>query len=125
MNAFQIDFSLQSKKDIEIICDRYSIKFDELMEKHKVWDFYKIFIDIESFKMFAYILNSDRKTLKFTDAIDEVILSIKPEVAEIKVETPTSEIILDIDTILEKITKYGINSLTNKEKEFLDNSSKL
>lgn len=125
MNAFQIDFSLQSKKDIEIICDRYSIKFDELMEKHKVWDFYKIFIDIESFKMFAYILNSDRKTLKFTDAIDEVILSIKPEVVEIKVETPTSEIILDIDTILEKITKYGINSLTNKEKEFLDNSSKL
>lgn len=125
MNAFQIDFSLQSKKDIEIICDRYSIKFDELMEKHKVWDFYKIFIDIESFKMFAYILNSDRKTLKFTDAIDEVILSIKPEVVEIKAETPTSEIILDIDTILEKITKYGINSLTNKEKEFLDNSSKL
>jgi hypothetical protein len=124
MNAFQIDFSLQSKKDIEIICDRYSIKFDELMEKHKVWDFYKIFIDIESFKMFAYILNSDRKTLKFTDAIDEVILSIKPEVVEVKEETPTSEIILDIDTILEKITNYGINSLTNKEKEFLDNSSK-
>jgi len=136
MNAFQINFSTQSKIDIEKICDKHSIKFDELWEKHKKWKFYKVFIDTDSFKMFAYVLQSNTKKLEFTDAIDQVILSITPEVVD-KTEVvdkpqsiepkelPSSEIILDVDTILEKITKFGITSLTKTEKDFLDNSSKL
>jgi hypothetical protein len=31
---------------------------------------------------------------------------------------------LELDSVLEKITKYGIDSLNKNEKEFLDNLSK-
>jgi len=31
---------------------------------------------------------------------------------------------LELDSVLEKITKYGIDSLSKNEKEFLDNLSK-
>lgn len=135
MNAFQINFSRQSKVEIESICTKHLIKFDELWEKHRKFKFYKVFIDLDSFKMFAYVLQSNTKKLEFTDAIDEVILSIKPEVADkkevveqsktkINIEVD-SEIALDIDSILDKITKFGIKSLTKTEKDFLDNSSKL
>lgn len=34
-------------------------------------------------------------------------------------------IILEVDTILEKIFKYGIQSISKKEKDFLDSRSKL
>jgi hypothetical protein len=35
-----------------------------------------------------------------------------------------SNVVLDIDTILDKITKYGLTSLTKSEKDFLDEESK-
>jgi hypothetical protein len=50
---------------------------------------------------------------------DDVFESIKPY----KVEIPTN-IIFDIDTILEKISKFGIDSITKEERDFLDNQPK-
>ena len=45
-----------------------------------------------------------------------------PELSSVKVYEPIKEpIILDVDIILEKIFKYGKDSLTSEEKTFLDN----
>lgn len=39
-------------------------------------------------------------------------------------ELPKSDVSLNVDDILDKISKYGIESLLKEEREFLDNSSK-
>ena len=50
----------------------------------------------------------------------------KPQV-ETVVETVSKKVIvelpvvLEVDSILDKIGKYGINSITKEEKDFLDN----
>ena len=43
-----------------------------------------------------------------------------PEVEEVEVKTEVEEV-LELDPILEKISKFGVNSLTKREKDFLDN----
>lgn len=124
MKAIQIDFSTTSDADLRVILKRYAIKYDELIEKHKKFGFYKIFIDLDTFKLFAYILVSDKNKVEFTDGINEVLLSIKPEVVEEEKPQIDIDISFDVDQILEKISKFGINSLTKAEKDFLDNQSK-
>lgn len=48
-------------------------------------------------------------------------LTIVQEI-ENKVEVKTNvEVVLELDPILEKISKFGITSLTKREKDFLDN----
>lgn len=117
MKLIQIDFTNTSSEDLKVILKKHSIKYDQLMEKHKTWSFHKIFIDLDSFKLFAYILNSDKEKIEFTEALNEVMLSIKPETVD---KTPEPDIVFDVDHILEKISKFGINSLTKAEKDFLD-----
>jgi hypothetical protein len=39
-------------------------------------------------------------------------------VKKVVVELP---VVLEVDSILDKIGKYGINSITKEEKDFLDN----
>ena len=48
----------------------------------------------------------------------------KKDVVQVVQVVEDSNVVLDVDTILDKITKYGISSLTESEKNFLDDESK-
>lgn len=59
------------------------------------------------------------KKVKYFESLYE---KLKNDAYEIEVETKIElPVILEVDVILEKIFKYGIDSLTNDEKIFLDN----
>jgi hypothetical protein len=127
-NVICIDYSITSKDDLKLICNKYSFKYDELLSNKNKFDFYKIFIDLNTYRMFAYILNKNKSKIEFTDGVDIFLNAIEPEkiTQETKLEVNSSlSVELDIDVILDKIHKYGIGSLLREEKEFLDNSSKI
>ena len=80
--------------------------------------------EITKLKMKAeYEIHRDDNILKSVPAIDESIVSIQiDEFTEGIYEE--SEDSFDIDNILDKIQTSGIESLSSKEKEFLDKKSK-
>lgn len=59
----------------------------------------------------------DEKIREGLDEVDSGELFINPST---KVNVPQKETPLDIDDILDKISESGMNSLTKREKEFLD-----
>jgi hypothetical protein len=123
-NIICIDFSIIKNDDFAKICEKYSFKYEQLLSQHKKFDFYKIFIDVDTFRMFAYILNKNKSKIEVTDGLDVFLNSIKSEVVEKEVEVVVSNVEMTVDSILDKISKFGIGSLLKEEKEFLDNSSK-
>ena len=59
---------------------------------------------------------------------EDIVEPPKPQVippqTQVPKQDPAPEIDLNIDSILDKISKYGIDSLLKEEKDFLDSSSK-
>ena len=53
--------AITSKDDLKLICNKYSFKYDELLSNKNKFDFYKIFIDLNTYRMFAYILNKNKR----------------------------------------------------------------
>jgi len=58
-----------------------------------------------------------------TSAYENLFRSISRYEPTSQVNKSEPEIKLNLDDILEKIFKYGLNSLKKEEKEFLDNAS--
>jgi hypothetical protein len=56
-------------------------------------------------------LNKVARSVENSESVPEVEVEVKTEVEEV----------LELDPILEKISKFGVNSLTKREKDFLDN----
>jgi len=63
---------------------------------------------------------SEIKPLDFYKLRKELNKAVIKDIETIELVSET-EVDLELDTILEKISKYGINSLTKIEKDFLDN----
>lgn len=121
MNIICIDYSITNNTDLKIICNKYSLIFDEILDKKIKFKLNKIFIDLDSHKLFAYTYDVDRNKVHFTEAVESVLFSIP--FCKVDVDSEIS-IELDLDKILEKIHKHGISSLVKEEKEFLDQASK-
>ena len=121
MNLLVIDYSITSDADLKVIAKKFGYDYDSMISQRDKFDFYKIFVDTDSDKLFAYIVNSDRSKIELSTVFDFVMNSIKPYV----VEKPTVAIVLSVDAILDKISKFGIDSLVKEEKDFLDQSSKI
>ena len=64
--------------------------------------------------IFVFIL-----TLVCVFSLETVVETVVETVSKkVIVELP---VVLEVDSILDKIGKYGINSITKEEKDFLDN----
>lgn len=69
----------------------------------------------------------DRKHLfmvNLSDKIKDIIFKpAKDFMKKVDIEDMdiNSNVVYDLDELLEKIEKYGVNSLTNEEKKYLDN----
>ena len=80
----------------------------------------KLFLDTENLVVIAYTLKANPDEIIFTDDLVEKLKAIE------SLQMPKKQKVtgpLSVDTILDKISKWGIESLTESEKTFLDNSS--
>jgi hypothetical protein len=115
MKTILIDFNITSDKELKLIAKSTTISYDYLVDLRDNHSIEKVFIDMDQKKVLAYVYSH----IDGVHYFDDVFLSMKP----FKVEIPV-EVILDTDTILEKISTFGIDSLTDDEKNYLDNLSK-
>lgn len=75
------------------------------------------FIEQNHKKTFLYSLKT-LGTPKLPKARKPQVETLVETVKKVVVELP---VVLEVDSILDKIGKYGINSITKEEKDFLDN----
>jgi hypothetical protein len=81
-----------------------------------------IFLDQETFSIVAFIRKRERQ-IEFVKELFDEMFDIESFKYVKKDPTPQAET-LKLDFILEKISSKGLNSLTPREREFLDNQSK-
>jgi hypothetical protein len=81
--------------------------------------FTKIFIDKNTYKLIGYCHESNRKMIQ----ISEDFISHLRKMDSITIKNPKIKYKLSVDSILDKISELGVESLTEKEKEFLKNNS--
>jgi hypothetical protein len=77
------------------------------------------FYTYENIKLNATLSRKQIEKMKKVKSFD--FISFKKEKKSKK--SKVSKVNLDIDSILDKISKFGLSSLTSKEKNFLDNFS--
>jgi hypothetical protein len=79
----------------------------------------------EVINFFGLVLSKDEFEKQFKMDLDDVQKLVKKldnvETSEIDKIVTDNQTKFDVDEILDKISKYGIENLTSEEKEFLDN----
>ena len=124
MNLIVIDFTISSEDEIKKICDKFNFNYKIISKDKKKFKLKKIFIDTITKKLIAYTTKKDTLLILYTDAIGDVFLKLPIfQLDEPKIES-SLPIKLDVDSILEKIHKYGMNSLSKEERNFMDEESK-
>lgn len=111
-NTICIDLRMFNHIKLKEICDIHGLEYQVLLST-KNQGFAKIWINKDTMKIFAFTLKKD-DTVRFTDEFSKDLSEMVP------VDVPKQPKVLDLDTILEKISTYGIDSLRPNEKEFLN-----
>jgi hypothetical protein len=80
----------------------------------------KLWLDNQTFRTIAWTTSPDKKRLHFSDDYAQFLKDLNSLTFIEKSESTN----LNLDQILDKIAKFGIESLTTHEKQFLDQCSK-
>ena len=109
-----INYRSEAKSIYINLDSEYIIGYKDKNDKMVYSKVYKQFIQQNFKESFLYSLKplSTPKLPKTRKALVEKVVDI--EVVQLPV-------VLEVDSILDKIGKYGINSITKEEKDFLDN----
>lgn len=119
-NVICVDFTIMTAEQIKVFCEEYNFLYEVMLDLknkkyHKVWFFSDgIGLAYNLCKDNPFGIKEHDKVRLFTDILKD-LPNIKPY------EPVPIDAILDVDTILEKIHKYGADSITKEEKNFLDN----
>lgn len=117
-NIICIDLTKFNNEKLKEVSDTLDIRYEVLLDNKKN-GFAKLFIDTSGVgTIIAFTTKKNKDKVIHTKEYTESLLNI--EAFEI-VKEP---VFLELDTVLEKISKYGIGSLSDLEKDFLDNLSK-
>ena len=119
-NTILIDFAFTSLQALKSICDDLKINFDILKSDKEKFKFHKIWIDMEFKTMIAYTTVKKPNDIVYTVGLESILLEMSSY--QLQPSTDLSE--LSVDKILDKISKFGMDSLLKEEKEFLDEVSK-
>jgi hypothetical protein len=127
-----IDLTVYTYDKLNEIGTGLKLAKPSLLGENKKIGIGKIWFDIDnSNAVIAYTVKGSEEILiadNFFDSLKSIkpvtfVVQDKPKpVVENKVEVEDIKIELDIDTILDKIGQYGIDSITKEEKKFLDNN---
>jgi hypothetical protein len=123
MNIILIDFAFTSDDKLRRICDELKLNYEVLLKDKKEFKIHRTWIDVTSKTMIAYSIISKPDEIIYTPGYDSIFRSL-PRYEPKPIELPAPKVDLNVDSILDKISKYGIDSLLKEERDFLDNSSK-
>jgi len=129
MNIIVIDYAFTSDEKLRRICDELKLNYDILLKDKKEFKMYRAWIDLTNKTMIAYSKTSSPDKIIYTPSYEDIFRNI-PRYEPTPIALPSPEVNLNVDVdlnvdaILDKILKYGIDSLLKEERDFLDNSSK-
>lgn len=115
-NVICIDLTKFNNEKIVDLAKSLNIDSDAVLHNKKS-GFAKIFIEKSTGKVIAFTTKKNKDIVQYTTYLGEVLLSMESTEVE---KTPIE---MNIDNILDKISKYGIDSLSVNEKKFLDENS--
>ena len=94
----------------------------EFLESSKKDGFAKLFFDIESSIVVAFTIKKNREEIILTSDFTDLLHTLK----SVTITKASEELTTDkFNTLLEKISNHGINSLSTKERNYLDKYSKI
>jgi hypothetical protein len=114
-----IDLTKFNNEKLSEVSKLHSLDLDSLI-KDKKSGFVKIYIDTQSGVLVAFTHKDSRNEITIADVFKNAIKTVEP--IELKKKNKTLKV-LTIDGVLDKISKYGIESLSDIEKEFLNENS--
>jgi hypothetical protein len=118
-NIICVDLTKFNNEKLVEVANIYKLSVEGLINDKKE-GFAKVYIDIENGLLVAFTYKKNKDEIVIADVFTDSLKSIPSVVVEKK--QPLSE--MTIDNILDKISKYGIESLSINEKNFLDDISK-
>lgn len=111
-NIICIDLKMFNHIKLKEICENYDLDYGSLLQ-NKYDGFAKLWIDIEKKIIISYTTKKD-STIQPTQSFQEILSKVEP------VPVPKLQPVLNVDLILDKINKYGIDSIRKEERDFLD-----
>lgn len=115
MNTILIDLKSMNHHKLKELASHFDWNEDVLLS-FKNNDIAKIWVDVETKDVIAYCTKKNPEIQighEYMEKLSSMQCFILPK--------KTKVVNLSLDGILDKISKSGINSLTNEEKRFLDN----
>ena len=123
-NCIVIDLTLFNYQNLGRVLEASGL-FDvnlEFLESSKKDGFAKLFFDIESSIVVAFTIKKNREEIMLTsDFTDTLHTLMSVTVAKVSEELTTDR----FNKLLEKISDHGIDSLSTKERNYLDSYSKI
>jgi hypothetical protein len=122
-NIICIDLTQYTLQELKEVSEVYNIPFFYLEDLkgnpgEEVY-FAKMWFDTLNQEIVGYSSILDKDKLVLSESYTDIISDIKPsDLKKRRVD------VLTVDNILDKIAKYGIDSLVKEEKDFLDNVEK-
>ena len=118
-NIICIDLTKFNNEKLSDVAKAYDLSLDSLI-RDKKGGFVKLYMDINNGILVAFTHKNNRNDLVIADVFKDSLATIEP--IEVKKKNKTLKV-LTIDNVLDKISKYGIESLSDTEKEFLNENS--
>jgi hypothetical protein len=116
MNLILIDLKQYNHPKLKELAEHFDFNAESLV-LFKDNGVAKIWVDLDTKDVVTFTIKKDN-TIRLGDQFMEKLLSLKA------FELPKKPKSLSLDSILEKISNLGINSLTTDEKNYLDNLNK-
>ena len=118
-NTICIDLTKYKRVELEQLEKVYNLKAGSLLE-NKMRAIGKVWIDLDLNILCAYVIENAMNDILISEDYINALSKIKS--VELPVVKPVQVTVeLDTDTILEKITASGMDSLTKDELDFLNN----
>jgi hypothetical protein len=141
-NIICLELRCYRDKDLKYLADYLNIYYESLYQLKYNSNSYRIYVDVSNkhnTKIVACMLNSSKgevsmcdgfvgiskKQMKSLQKMNPILIEIiKPNKNKIESNFMSNRqipIILELNTILDKISLFGISSLHKEEKDYLDN----
>ena len=120
-----VDLTVLDKNQLKDFCSTYNFSYEGILDfKEKTYA--KLWITKQGICMAFTLTKKNSFNIKDFDTIKAFNGFLKELGTMEPYQVIVEPVILDVDVILEKISKYGIKSITLEERHFLDiNSDKL
>jgi hypothetical protein len=114
-NIICIDLTSFNNEKLTDIANLYNLNVQNLVNDKKQ-GFAKMYIDTTNGVLVAFTYKKNKDEIVIADVFTDLLKSVTPIILEKK----QPKIEMTVDNILDKISKYGIESISINEKNFLD-----